>query len=115
LSTNLAFIQAALQQLSEFLEQYGLGLPANQPAPDLAPIMQTLDRAGQALQELPARSDLDPVSIAAIDEYVEKLKQLEITLTKLGPQLESRRDEIRGRLARVRAASSWAGSLKQTR
>ena len=112
----LNVIQAAERQVDEFLSRYGSGLLApGEPLPDLAAIMLALERARPVLEQLAPDAERDSALITAIGQYAEKLKELESVLEKLRPQLESRRNEIRARLAKVQAALNWARSFSQTR
>jgi len=113
---TLKAIRAASLQIDEFLAHYGSGsLAGYEPAPDLTPLLQAVDRAGRSLQKAPPGPDLDIPSKAEVAEYAERLKRLKGALENLQPQLEGRRDAIRARLGRIRAALEWASSFNQTR
>jgi len=115
-SETLEAIRAASGQIGNFLARYGSGpLASHEPAPDLTPLLQAVDRAGRSLQTAPPGPELDVSSKAEVAEYAEKLRQLKDVLEKIQPQLEGRRDAIRARLGRIRAALDWANSFSQTR
>jgi hypothetical protein len=112
----LAAMRDASRQIELFLGKYGGGaLPAEGPLPDLAPVSEAVDRVGRRLQQNPPLHDPDPATRAEVDEYVEKLRRLNLTLEKLQPQLEARRDAIRQRLGKIRQALNWVDSFHQTR
>ena len=113
---TLEAIRAASRSLDEFLARYGSGsLEAHAPIPDLTSLSKALERVGRSLQQAPLPPDLDPPDRAEVSEYAEKLRRLKSTLEALQPQLEERRDVIRARLAKIRAAMDWADSFRQTR
>jgi hypothetical protein len=108
-------LRRAHELLEKFLMDYGSGsLKPDQLVPDLAPIMDALDGARQVLKELPPAAELDSDLEAAVNRHVNELKQLAVSLEKLKPQLESRREEVRARLGKIRAALNWANSFRQT-
>lgn len=77
---------------------------AHTPVPNLTPLLEALERAGRSLQKAPPGPKLDTSSKAEVTEYADKLRRLKSTLEQLQPQLEERRDAIRSRLGRIRAA-----------
>jgi hypothetical protein len=115
-SETLEAIRAASRQLEEFFARYPSGsLGTHTPVPNLTPLLEALERAGRILQKAPPGPELDTSSKAEVTEYAEKLRRLKRTLEQLQPQLEERRDAIRSRLGRIRAALDWADSFNQTR
>lgn len=111
----LDVIRGASRQIEMFLQRYGSSSFRIEGAiPDLAPLSEAVDRAGQALQGI-RRQELDPAARTELDDYVQRLKDLNGVLERLQPLLEARRDVIRERLAKVRQALDWVDSFHQTR
>jgi hypothetical protein len=116
LSETLAAMRAAGQTLDEFLAQYDSpALPAQAPIPDLTPLSEALGRVGTSLQQSPIPPALSGPEKAEVDAYIDKVKRLKSTLENLQPQLEQRRDAVRARLGKIRAALDWVDSFNQTR
>jgi hypothetical protein len=116
LSETLEAMRAAGAVLDEFLAQYDLpSLPAHAPIPNLVPLSEALGRVGTLLQQSPIPPGLSGPEKAEVDAYIDKVKRLKSTLEKLEPQLEQRRDAVRARLGKIRAALDWVDSFNQTR
>jgi hypothetical protein len=116
LSETLEAMRTAGATLDEFLAQYDApSLPAHAPIPNLVPLSEALGRVGALLQQSPIPPDLSGPEKAEVDTYIEKVKRLKSTLENLEPQLEQRRDAIRARLSKIRAALDWVDSFNQTR
>jgi hypothetical protein len=116
LSETLEAMRAADAVLDEFLAQYDSpSLSAHAPIPDLTPLSEALGRVGVLLQQSPIPPDLGGPEKAEVDAYIDKVKRLKSTLERLEPQLEQRRDAIRARLGKIRAALDWVDSFNQTR
>lgn len=116
LSETLEAMRAAGAVLDGFLAQYDLpSLPAHAPIPDLTPLNEALGRVGALLQQSPIPPGLSGPEKAQVDAYIDRVKRLKSTLEKLEPQLEQKRDAIRARLGKIRAALDWVDSFNQTR
>ena len=116
LAETLEAMRVASRQLDEFLGRYGSGvLEAHAPIPDITSLSDALEQVGRRLQESPLPPQLDPAQEAEVSQYGEKLRRLKSTLEALQPQLEERRDAIRARLTKIRAAMDWVDSFQQTR
>ena len=116
MADTLEALRAASRQLDEFLAEHPSGLlQVHSGVPDLAPLMEALDRVDESLRDAPLQPGLEASAGAAVSEYVEKLKQLQDVLERLQPQLEGRRNAIRARLGKIRAALDWADSFSHTR
>jgi len=116
LSDTLEAMHAAGAVLDEFLAQYDApSLPAHAPIPNLAPVSEALERVGSLLQQSPIPAGLSGPEKAQVDAYIDKVKRLKSTLENLEPQLEQRRDAVRARLGKIRAALDWVDSFNQTR
>jgi len=113
--SQLDLVRAASRQIETFLDRYGSpSVRIEGSIPDLAPLSEAVNRAGQALQGM-RRQELDSAAQAELDEYVRKLKELNGVLERLQPLLEARRDVMRERLGRIRQALDWVDSFHQTR
>lgn len=116
LSETLEAMRAADRTLDEFLAQYeSPTLPAQAPIPNLEPLSEALGRVGRSLQQSPMPPNLGGSERAEVDAYIDKVKRLKSTLENLQPQLEQRRDAVRARLSKIRAALDWVDSFNQTR
>jgi hypothetical protein len=116
LNETLEAMRAAGATLDEFLAQYDSpALPAHAPVPNLAPLSEVLGRVGTLLQQSPIPPGLSGAEKAEVDAYIDKVKRLKSTLENLEPQLERRRDAVRARLGKIRAALDWVDSFNQTR
>jgi hypothetical protein len=116
LSETLEAMRAAGRTLDEFLAQYDSpALPAQAPIPDLTPLGQALGRVSRSLQQSPIPPGLSGPEKAEVDAYIDKVKRLKSTLENIQPQLEQRRDAVRARLGKIRAALDWVDSFNQTR
>jgi len=111
----LGVIRGASRQVETFLQRYGSpSVRIEGSIPDLAPLSEAVNRAGQALQGVRPQ-ELDPAARAELDEYVRNLRKLNEVLERLQPLLEARRDVIRERLGKIRHALDWVDSFHQTR
>jgi ABC-type transporter Mla subunit MlaD len=111
----LGVVRDANGQIETFLQRYGSpSVRIEESVPDLAPLSEAVNRAGQALQGMRLQ-ELDSTARAELDEYVRKLKDLNKALERLQPLLEARRDVIRDRLGKIRQALNWVDSFHQTR
>lgn len=116
LSETLEAMRAAGPTLDEFLAQYDLpSLAAQAPIPNLTPVSEALGHVGTCLQQSPIPPGLSGPEKAEVDAYIDKVKRLKGTLENLQPQLEQRRDAVRARLGKIRAALDWVDSFNQTR
>jgi hypothetical protein len=116
LSETLEAMRAAGATLDEFLAQYDSpSLHPQAPIPNLTPVSEALARVGILLQQSPIPPSLSGPEKDEVDAYIDKVKRLKSTLEKLEPQLEQRRDAVRARLGKIRAALDWVDSFNQTR
>ncbi len=111
----LDVVRDASRQIEAFLQRYGSpSVRIEGSIPDLAPLSEAVNRAGEALQGVRPQ-EMDPAARAELDDYVRKLRNLNDTLERLQPLLEARRDVIRERLGKIRQALKWVDSFHQTR
>ena len=115
MSDVLEAMRAANRLLSQFIrENSQRPLQAQGATLELAPLMEALEQVGRALPGQPGVQAEFRASPEA-SEYMDNLKQMRDLLERLQPQLEERRDAIRARLAKIRAALEWAESFSRTR